>query len=83
MGIRHDIEQGLDNYKITKIDGQPKDEDLNLLTKELTNVACQARSVRPLACLGYCGQRYGIIFELYTLFYQSSIYKILVLALTT
>ncbi len=26
---------------------------------------------------------YGIIFELYTLFYQSSIYKILVLALTT
>jgi hypothetical protein len=20
---------------------------------------CQARSVRPLACLGYCGQRYG------------------------
>ncbi len=22
---------------------------------------CQARSVRPLACLGYCGQRYGTI----------------------
>jgi hypothetical protein len=39
MGIRHDVEQGLEKYKITKIDGQPKDEDLNLLTKELTNAA--------------------------------------------
>jgi hypothetical protein len=39
MGIRHDVEQGLKKYKITKIDGQPKDEDLNLLTKELTNAA--------------------------------------------
>ena len=37
MGIRHDVEQGLEKYKITKIDGQPTDEDLNLLTKELTN----------------------------------------------
>jgi hypothetical protein len=37
MGIRHDIEQGLKKYEITKIDGQPTDEDLNLLTKELTN----------------------------------------------
>ena len=39
MGIRHDVEQGLEKYEITKIDGQPKDEDLNLLTKELTNAA--------------------------------------------
>ncbi len=39
MGIRHDVEQGLKKYEITKIDGQPKDEDLNLLTKELTNAA--------------------------------------------
>ncbi len=37
MGIRHEVEQGLEKYEITKIDGQPKDEDLNLLTKELTN----------------------------------------------
>jgi hypothetical protein len=37
MGIRHNVEQGLEKYKITKIDGQPTDEDLNLLTKELTN----------------------------------------------
>jgi hypothetical protein len=37
MGIRHDVKQGLKKYKITKIDGQPTDEDLNLLTKELTN----------------------------------------------
>jgi hypothetical protein len=37
MGTRHDVEQGLEKYEITKIDGQPKDEDLNLLTKELTN----------------------------------------------
>jgi hypothetical protein len=39
MGICHNVEQGLEKYKITKIDGQPKDEDLNLLTKELTNAA--------------------------------------------
>jgi hypothetical protein len=36
MGIRHDVEQGLEKYEITKIDGQPTDEDLNLLMKELT-----------------------------------------------
>jgi len=39
MGIRHDVEKGLEKYKITKIDGQPTDEDLNLLAKELTNAA--------------------------------------------
>ena len=37
MGIRHDVEQGLEKYEITKIDRQPTDEDLNLLMKELTN----------------------------------------------
>ncbi len=39
MGICHDVEQGLEKYNITKIDGQPTDEDLNLLMKELTNAA--------------------------------------------
>ena len=39
MGIRHDVKQGLEKYKITKIDGQAMDEDLNLLTKELTNAS--------------------------------------------
>jgi len=39
MGICHDVEQGLEKYEITKIKGQPRDEDLNLLTKELTNAA--------------------------------------------
>jgi hypothetical protein len=39
MGIRHNVKQGLKKYKITKIDEQPTDEDLNLLTKELTNAA--------------------------------------------
>jgi hypothetical protein len=39
MGIRHDVEQGLEKYEITKIDGQPMNEDLNLLIKELTNAA--------------------------------------------
>ncbi len=33
MGIRHDVEQGLEKYEIKKIDGQPTDEDLNLLAK--------------------------------------------------
>ena len=39
MGICHDVKQGLKKYEITKIDGQPTDEDLNLLAKELTNAA--------------------------------------------
>ena len=39
MGIRHDVEEGLEKYKVTKIEGQPTDEDLNQLTKELTNAA--------------------------------------------
>jgi hypothetical protein len=39
MGICHDVKHDLEKYEITKIDGQPKDEDLNLLTKELTNAA--------------------------------------------
>jgi hypothetical protein len=34
MGICHDVEEGLEKYEITKIDGQPTDEDLNLLAKE-------------------------------------------------
>jgi hypothetical protein len=33
MGIHHDAEEGLEKYEITKIDGQPTDEDLNLLAK--------------------------------------------------
>ena len=37
MGIGHDVKEGLEKYEITKIDGQPMDEDLNLLAKELTN----------------------------------------------
>ena len=37
MGIRHDVEEGLEKYEITKIDGQPGDDDLNKLTRELTN----------------------------------------------
>eukprot|EP00956_Cyclotella_meneghiniana_P015995 scaffold25033_cov43-Cyclotella_meneghiniana.AAC.1 len=37
MGIRHNVEEGLEKYEITKIDGQPGDEELNKLTKELTN----------------------------------------------
>ena len=39
MGIYHDVKEGLEKYEITKIDGQPLDEDWNLLTKDLTNVA--------------------------------------------
>ena len=39
MGIRRDVEQSLEKYEITKIDGQPTDEDLNRLIKELTNAA--------------------------------------------
>ncbi len=37
MTIRHDTEDALEKYEITKIDGQPTEEDLNLLVKELSN----------------------------------------------
>jgi len=39
MRIRHNVEQSLEKYEIMKIDGQPTDEDFNLLIKELTNAA--------------------------------------------
>ncbi len=44
MGIHHDAKEGLEKYEITKIDGQPTDEDLNFLTKELTNKASPQKS---------------------------------------
>ena len=34
MGIKQDMEDSLKDFKFTKIDGQPTDEDLNQLTKE-------------------------------------------------
>jgi hypothetical protein len=39
MGIQHDVEEGLDKYEVTTIKGQPTDEELNQLSKELTNAA--------------------------------------------
>jgi hypothetical protein len=38
MGIREDIE-ALKKFEVTKIKGQPTDEDLSLLRKELSNAA--------------------------------------------
>ena len=35
MGIRQDIEEIVKGFEFTKIDGQPTDEDLNQLTREL------------------------------------------------
>ena len=37
MGIRHDVEEGLEKYEITKIEGQPTEEDLNQLTLQISN----------------------------------------------
>jgi hypothetical protein len=39
MGIQHDVEDGLEKYEFSKIDGQPNDEDLSRLIKECTNAA--------------------------------------------
>jgi hypothetical protein len=39
MGIRQDTIVSLKDYEFTKIDGQPTDEDLNLLTEECINAA--------------------------------------------
>jgi len=35
MGIKQDIEESLEKFKITKIDSQPTNEDMNQLTWEL------------------------------------------------
>ena len=37
MGLRADIIQGLKKYEITKIEGQPTEEDLTQLILELSN----------------------------------------------
>ena len=37
MGLRADIIQGLEKYEITKIEGQPMEEDLKQLTLELSS----------------------------------------------
>jgi hypothetical protein len=37
MGLRADICQGLEKYEITKIEGQPMEEDLTQLTLELSS----------------------------------------------
>ena len=39
MGICEDIKDALKKFEITKIEGQPTDEDLSLLRKELSNAA--------------------------------------------
>ena len=39
MGIQQDVMDSLQDFKFTKINGQPTDKDLNLLTKELTTAA--------------------------------------------
>jgi len=39
MGIRQDTIDSLKDYDFTKIDGQPTNEDLNLLTEECINAA--------------------------------------------
>ncbi len=35
MGIKQDIEDSLEKFNITKIDGQPTNKDMNQLTREL------------------------------------------------
>ena len=37
MGVKQDVEDALRDFEFTKIEGQPTDEDLNKLSKELTN----------------------------------------------
>lgn len=39
MGIRQEIEEVFKSFDFTKIEGQPTDESLNLLVRELTNAA--------------------------------------------
>ena len=55
MGTRHGFEQGLVKYKITKIEGQPMDEDLNLLIKECTNAAGSVATQNGGGAHGYIG----------------------------
>ena len=74
FGIKYFTKDNLDHladtlkqYYSVKIDPDGKelvkielDWDYTNKKVHLLMKPCQARSVRPLACLGYCGQRYGI-----------------------
>ena len=35
MGVKQDIKESLEKFDITKLDGQPTNEDMNQLTREL------------------------------------------------
>lgn len=37
MGIHHEVKESIKKHEVTIIKGQPTDEDLNQLMKELTN----------------------------------------------
>jgi hypothetical protein len=55
MTIRHDTEDALEKYEITKIDGQPTEEDLNLLVKELSNALGSIATTNGGGEHGYVG----------------------------
>ena len=55
MTICHDTEDALEKYEITKIDGQPTEEDLNLLVKELSNAVGSIATTNGGGEHGYIG----------------------------
>lgn len=55
MGIKQDTEDSLKDFEFTKIDGQPSDEDISTLIKELTNAASSISTTNGGGQHGYIG----------------------------
>ena len=55
MGIQQDIEDALSDYKVTKIDGQPTEEDLTKLLQELTAMAATIPTTNGGGSHGHIG----------------------------
>eukprot|EP00804_Cyclotella_cryptica_P014825 CCRYP_015027-RA/>CCRYP_015027-RA protein AED:0.12 eAED:0.12 QI:0/0/0/1/0.2/0.16/6/0/1256 len=55
MGIKQDIETSLKDYSITKIDGQPSDEDVTNLVREMTEMLASVPTTNGGGSHGHIG----------------------------
>ena len=55
MGIKQDIKESLEKFDISKIDGQPIDEDMNQLTRELLAMLATAPTTNGGGDHGHIG----------------------------
>ena len=55
MGIKQDIETSLKDYSFTKIDGQPSDEDVTNLVREMTEMLASVPTTNGGGSHGHIG----------------------------